>query len=386
MSPGHAERERVAEDAALWVQRLASDRSAGNLAAFDRWIRERQEHVEEFLIAQVLESEMELLRADRAASGSEAPGKEGAVLEFPPEGGAPLKNAGDVALENPSVSSSGSAAGAAGASLAGLKPQRPAKASALRGKPVMAGLLVAAALALVVTGLQQLVLPAFRPSVYETEIGKFTAVTLEDNSVVALNTDSEIRVRYGWASRSVELVRGEAGFTVAHDARPFVVSANGVELRAVGTVFGVRRRSEGVTEVVVTRGQVVVERETPQVISQYEIATLDRGAVRVSGPDSREAVRRLAWIRGRIYFNNIPLSEAVAEISRYSRLKIDISELQNANIRVSGMLQVGRPEMLFEGLSRVAGVSVTYERDREGREIARLHPPLDENESHPAPD
>jgi transmembrane sensor len=57
----------------------------------------------------------------------------------------------------------------------------------------------------------------------------------------------------------VVLERGEAHFQVAKNpARPFVVVARGVEIRAVGTAFSVGLESTRV-EVLVTEGQVAVE-------------------------------------------------------------------------------------------------------------------------------
>ncbi|MGH7956227.1 MAG: FecR family protein [Opitutaceae bacterium] len=84
--------------------------------------------------------------------------------------------------------------------------------------------------------------------------------TLADGSVVELNAGADILVDFSPARRSVRLVRSEAHFAVATDAtRPFVVSAGGVEVRAVGTEFAVRFGSQEIA-VLVTEGQVAVAR------------------------------------------------------------------------------------------------------------------------------
>ncbi|MGH7956064.1 MAG: iron-containing alcohol dehydrogenase, partial [Opitutaceae bacterium] len=75
-------------------------------------------------------------------------------------------------------------------------------------------------------------------------------------SVVELNVDADILVDFSPVRRAVRLVRGEAHFTVATDAaRPFVVSAGGVEVRAVGTGFAVHFAPQEIA-VLVTEGQV----------------------------------------------------------------------------------------------------------------------------------
>src|SRR4029077_8169699 len=69
---------------------------------------------------------------------------------------------------------------------------------------------------------------------YETRVGGFSRVLLEDGSVIDLNTNSDVRVRLGAHQREVQLLRGEVRFQVAHDAaRPFVVAAADAAVRAV---------------------------------------------------------------------------------------------------------------------------------------------------------
>ncbi|MBC8027465.1 MAG: FecR domain-containing protein, partial [Steroidobacteraceae bacterium] len=65
----------------------------------------------------------------------------------------------------------------------------------------------------------------FRWHHYETLVGGFSRVKLDDGSIIDLNTNSAVRVRLG-SVREVQLERGEGRFEVAPDrARPFVVTA-----------------------------------------------------------------------------------------------------------------------------------------------------------------
>jgi transmembrane sensor len=80
---------------------------------------------------------------------------------------------------------------------------------------------------------------------------------LPDGSLVELKEGSRIAVDFSAEQRQVRLV-GEAHFQVARDAaRPFVVNAQGVMVRAVGTAFSVRVDSDEV-QVLVTHGSVHV--------------------------------------------------------------------------------------------------------------------------------
>ncbi|MGH7958663.1 MAG: FecR family protein, partial [Opitutaceae bacterium] len=86
--------------------------------------------------------------------------------------------------------------------------------------------------------------------------GVFKRVNLPDGSVARLNASTGIAVDFRRRERHVRLLRGEAHFTVARDAaRPFVVEASGLAVRAVGTAFTVSTRA-GAVEVLVTEGKV----------------------------------------------------------------------------------------------------------------------------------
>ena len=92
----------------------------------------------------------------------------------------------------------------------------------------------------------------------ETAIGALQKLDLPDGSVALLNTDSAIDTAFTATERRVRIVRGEVFFTVAKDAaRPFVVTAGTVAVRAVGTAFNVQRH-HGSVEVLVTEGRVRV--------------------------------------------------------------------------------------------------------------------------------
>ncbi len=83
---------------------------------------------------------------------------------------------------------------------------------------------------------------------------------LEDGSSVELNHGANVTTEFSASERRATLVRGEALFTVAKNpARPFIVRAGGVDVRAVGTAFSVRLDAAAV-EVLVTEGRVALAR------------------------------------------------------------------------------------------------------------------------------
>src|SRR5258708_2070091 len=136
-----------------------------------------------------------------------------------------------------------------GRALAGVVPKPEPRPIWIRRKLMFAG----AALAAGIVGVAILLMGPHR---YGTGLGEIRQVPLSDGSVVAINTQSTVEVAMHANVREVTLTRGEAWFRVAHDTkRPFIVSAGGIRVRAVGTAFSVRRRDEG-ADVAVSEGVV----------------------------------------------------------------------------------------------------------------------------------
>ncbi len=68
----------------------------------------------------------------------------------------------------------------------------------------------------------------------ETALGEIKRVPLDDGSVVMINTDSSLEVRYSNDHRQVDIDRGESWFQVAKDwSRPFVVESDLASVRAI---------------------------------------------------------------------------------------------------------------------------------------------------------
>lgn len=83
--------------------------------------------------------------------------------------------------------------------------------------------------------------------------------TLTDGSVVTLNRHTGLTIDAGFNQRTRKMtLRGEAFFEVRPDAaKPFIVSANGLEIQVVGTAFNVRTVADTVS-VSVLSGKVLL--------------------------------------------------------------------------------------------------------------------------------
>jgi transmembrane sensor len=202
---------------------------------------------------------------------------------------------------------------------------------------------------------------------YETRVGGFSRVVLEDGSVIDLNTDSELRVRMGANRRDVQLLHGEGRFQVAHDAsRPFVVAAADAAVRAVGTAFSVRLRDSRQVDVLVSEGTVDIASArvgyTPPVHAG-EAAVVLADHVSVRHLQAQQVERRMAWTTGRLQFRGETLEEAVAEFNRYNRRQLRITDASIAPLRVGGTFNATDPESFAAALATAFGIQIASTPD-----------------------
>ncbi len=166
-----------------------------------------------------------------------------------------------------------------------------------------------------------------------TTVGEIRQIPLKDGSRVTLDTGSRIAVEYRAETRTVRLESGEALFEVAKDPqRPFVVQAGNIRVRALGTAFVVRRRSDDDVDVTVTKGVVDVWSETrrPRASVRLKAGT---GTSLVGGSvapprdlTATQIERAIDWKLGVVNLDGRTLGEAAAEINRYNRLRVVIAD------------------------------------------------------------
>jgi len=207
-------------------------------------------------------------------------------------------------------------------------------------------------------GLAALLFHALSPAAYESGLGEQRIVRLADGSVLRLNTDSRVSVKLGDERRDVRLERGQALFEVAHDpSRPFVVRAGRAEVRALGTVFDVRMADRKV-DVTLVEGSVQVS--TPSggriKLRPDERVQVRDGALEVPAPT--DADREISWTDRRLIFQQTPLAEAVAEVNRYSKRKVELEAPDLADAPVNGVFATGDTEAFAAAAASVFDLQV----------------------------
>ncbi len=201
---------------------------------------------------------------------------------------------------------------------------------------------------------------AAQSHIYDTAVGEQSTVRLSDGSIVTLNTDSSIEVRYDDAQRAVLLLRGEVYFEVAHDAtHPFRVMAGDRLLEAVGTAFNVRLDGGNDVRMMVTEGRVRVASRVPDaapqpnvppaIVNAGSLAVMHEGPMVVQGVDATAIEAQLSWRRGMLVFNGEPLNSVLREIGRYTTVVFTPDD-SIRNVRVGGYFRAGDIDGLLVAL------------------------------------
>ncbi len=195
---------------------------------------------------------------------------------------------------------------------------------------------------------------------------------LEDGSSVELNHGAVVTTSFTAAERRATLVRGEALFTVARDpARPFIVRAGGVDVRAVGTAFSVRLDAAAV-EVLVTEGRVAVAPPAPVAADSATrapaslVAAGHRATVSLttSTPPQIAAVtpqaiaQQLNWQPTLLDFSSAPLAAAVVEFNRRNRVQFILADAELAAMPIVASIRSDNVEGFAKFLAAAPGVHI----------------------------
>ncbi len=198
---------------------------------------------------------------------------------------------------------------------------------------------------------------------YATQHGEQQSWRLSDQSVVHLNTDSSVTVRYSRSMRVVQIERGQAYFEVVPDAsRRFQVDAGVALVTAVGTKFDVYRKDSAAI-VTVVEGQVTVDAGGSSVRARAgeQVRTHGDRAPDVIAVDPG---RGTSWLQKRMVFNGEPLREVVAEFNRYSPVPIEIESAAMAGLNVSGAFSTDDTPSFISFLGSIKNADVTSDASR----------------------
>ena len=372
MPEGKLRNPQIAEEAADWAVML----DAGELLADQKrrladWLLESPRHVEELLIAVSLFDAFEGVDADKSRSIDEL------ISNIPSEVVSIVRDHQQSITEED-------------ATIAGeVIPRRQwLRWFAIGSAASIVFVLINVALVVQFTGQpdDQTQL-ADGSSGFTTQLGEQRKMTLEDGSIIHVNTQSEVAIRYKRDFRIVELLRGEALFEVAHDPnRPFRVIAGDTIAEAVGTTFNVYRAGDQTT-VAVIDGKVAVETQDDYLQTPLDDETIadigrtDDGRLLLAAGQKADVAPEAktvrvasanikavsSWRVGQLIFEADNLGSIADQFNRYNRTRIVVDDELSAT-EFSGVFDADDPESLIAFLELSGDIRV----DRSAREEIRL--------------
>ena len=205
--------------------------------------------------------------------------------------------------------------------------------------------------------------------------------TLPEGTIVTLNKQSSIRYKklLAGSTRAVEL-EGEAFFNVAPDKnKPFVVTANGVLIKVIGTSFNVKTGKEvktdvakngtdatkGVTEVIVETGGVEVTSDQHTIrLGSHEKALVpgnnQQPVKEENGDDLYNYYRTHEFV-----CNGLPLERLVEKLNEVYKLHVVIGDSRLRNLPLTATFREESPDEILYVITRTLKITLV----RNGEEI-----------------
>ncbi|MBN8940520.1 MAG: FecR family protein [Rhizobiales bacterium] len=197
---------------------------------------------------------------------------------------------------------------------------------------------------------------------HRTALGERRTVALADGSTMELDAGTSVDIDFGADRRRLVLHAGQIFVTVTPDpARPFVVQAGRGTTRALGTAFDVRSDGEG-ARIVVTEHAVRVayagagETATTDVAAGQQVTYAP--ATGLGRPEPVDTGMLTAWRRGQVIFDGRPLGDVVAELARYRRGRILITDSALRDLPVTGIFSTADADALVDALPAILPVRV----------------------------
>ncbi len=192
-----------------------------------------------------------------------------------------------------------------------------------------------------------------------TKKGETTKVTLPDSSVVWLNADGKLTYPEVFDSlqRMVTLT-GEAFFKVKKNPdSPFIIKLPESQVKVLGTSFNVRAYAEeDWIATTVVSGRVAFQTHPEEKDKTETLISPDHKVLfsRTTGSLQRDPVaasQEIAWIRGGLVFQNSPLKDILAELSRHYGISYHFSSEAVKNCKLTGTFYDKSLEEVLQALA-----------------------------------
>lgn len=182
------------------------------------------------------------------------------------------------------------------------------------------------------------------------EIKQFT---LLDGSKVWLGAGSRLLVNVETSSRHTQLLMGEAMFDIHPNSQiPFYVQSGDVDIKVLGTIFEVQKRSAGVL-INVAEGKVRVAAQNQfRLLEMNESIYFQKNRV-LPLPSLIDPESFALWRSKRFHFVNTQLKDVFLKLNRYYKSIIYIDDPSLSDISITAAFQLDQLDQLLNSLSSI---------------------------------
>ena len=193
-----------------------------------------------------------------------------------------------------------------------------------------------------------------------TVVGERQRLQLDDGSKVLLNTNSAFSSKVVNAQASARLYQGEAFFEVPANLEfALQLDAGPVRVSVRDTDFAVSYLN-GEAQVRVQRGNV--ELQVSSVGTQMRLSAGNSVSIGPNGFSKTTLLNPqtdLAWVQGRLVFENCPMGKVLDEVRRYYPGWIINNNEKLASVAVTGNYRLDQPLDIIRSLANITSSSVS---------------------------
>lgn len=167
-------------------------------------------------------------------------------------------------------------------------------------------------------------------------------LVLSDGTKIYLNAGSSLRYPDQFTGKKREIyLSGEAYFEVAHDSlHPFIVQAEDVAIRVLGTTFNVNAYPEGAwIKTTLVEGRVETQCGNNHFIMKPGMQVAYNKATRKAEYFPVNTKQFTSWKEGYYDFEDMPLGELMQIFTRWYNINIEFSTPDVKDIKFSGRLK-----------------------------------------------
>lgn len=203
--------------------------------------------------------------------------------------------------------------------------------------------------------------------------GKIIKVTLTDGTIVVLNSGSQLIYpkAFNTKIRCVTL-KGEGYFKVAHDPhKPFIVQTDKINTQVLGTSFNINSYQEREDiRITVLTGKVGVylrniksQKNTQFITANQQVIFNKSKRMLVKTDHPIDTSELVAWIKGRMVYDNMPLIDVITDIDRHYDVDIAVSD-QLQHCRITANFENDNLEKVLKVLTKLIDGKIQYKKGK----------------------